>query len=399
MRTALALAFGLLIILAGASAIGGASLGVWQPGRGGIDQALHWWNDDTAPAVSIQAPADPVSGTVRLTVQTSDSSAVQLVAAQLGDRPLEPRPAIEIDTRALPDGEYRLTVTAEDQSRRRNRGSGNALFRVDNTPPEIQINIDPPVVEQGHTAYIAATSDEAPESLRLAVAGRPVTPTVAGNTAWVVWGIPPAAEPGQSLEIAAQARDATGNQTTITRTLVITEYDFAIERIDAPPEVASALSEDIIRDEGAAFEALVSQVRPEQLWDGSFIEPVDAPLSSRFGTRRAYNVAAPGSHHSGTDYAAWTGTPVYADARGIVALAEHQQVRGNLVVLDHGLGVFSAFFHLNEIAVSEGDRVEQGDLLGYVGTTGLSTGPHLHWEVRVRGIPVNPQEWTQRSFP
>lgn len=398
MRIAIGLALGLVIILAGAGAVGGASLGVWQPG-GGIEQALNWWSDDAAPAVTIQAPGGPVSGTVRLVVETTDSSPVQLVSARVGERPLEPKAAIELDTRSLPDGEHRVVVTAEDQSRRRNRGVGNVSLQVDNTPPQVAVDPDPPVVEQGHTALIAASTNEARDSLRLTVNSHSVTPTISGDTAWVVWGIPPATEPGSSLEITAQARDAAGNQTTITRSLTVTEFAFAVERIDAPPDVASALSEEVVRSEGAAFAALTSRVRPEQLWDGPFSEPVDAPLSSRFGTRRAYNVAAPGSHHSGADYAAWTGTPVSADARGIVVLAERQQVRGNLVVVDHGLGVFSAFFHLSEIAVSEGDLVDQGDLLGYVGTTGLSTGPHLHWEVRVRGVPVDPLEWTRRSFP
>jgi murein DD-endopeptidase MepM/ murein hydrolase activator NlpD len=80
-------------------------------------------------------------------------------------------------------------------------------------------------------------------------------------------------------------------------------------------------------------------------------------------------------------------------------MAEPLQVRGEVVILDHGWGVFSGFWHLSQIDVTAGQAVDRGDIVGLVGDTGLSTGPHLHWEMRVGGVPVDPLQWTQREFP
>jgi murein DD-endopeptidase MepM/ murein hydrolase activator NlpD len=82
-----------------------------------------------------------------------------------------------------------------------------------------------------------------------------------------------------------------------------------------------------------------------------------------------------------------------------VALAEPLQVRGNVVILDHGLGVYSGFWHLSQIDVAAGQTVGEGEVVGLVGNTGLSTGPHLHWEMRVLDVPVDPVQWTQQAFP
>jgi murein DD-endopeptidase MepM/ murein hydrolase activator NlpD len=87
-----------------------------------------------------------------------------------------------------------------------------------------------------------------------------------------------------------------------------------------------------------------------------------------------------------------------APAAGVVVMAESLQVRGNTVWVDHGLGVYSGYFHLSEIAVEVGQTVEPGQQLGLVGSTGLSTGPHIHWEIRIHGIAVEPLEWTERAI-
>jgi murein DD-endopeptidase MepM/ murein hydrolase activator NlpD len=88
-----------------------------------------------------------------------------------------------------------------------------------------------------------------------------------------------------------------------------------------------------------------------------------------------------------------------APAPGRVVLAEMLKVRGNTTIIDHGWGIFTAYLHQSEIQVSVGDRVETGQIIGLVGGTGRVTGPHLHWEVWVGGVPVDPIEWTERAFP
>lgn len=104
-------------------------------------------------------------------------------------------------------------------------------------------------------------------------------------------------------------------------------------------------------------------------------------------------------YHEGVDYGAPAGTAIRAAAPGTALLAESLTVRGNTVFLDHGAGVLSGYFHMSQIDVKPGDTVQAGDIIGKVGATGLASGPHLHWEVRVNGRWVNPRPWLQRRFP
>jgi murein DD-endopeptidase MepM/ murein hydrolase activator NlpD len=122
-------------------------------------------------------------------------------------------------------------------------------------------------------------------------------------------------------------------------------------------------------------------------------------ITSPFGTRRSYNDGPVSGFHGGTDFGAGTGTPIYAPAAGRVVLAEELIVRGNAVLIDHGIGVFSGYWHQSELAVREGQTVQPGDLIGYVGDTGLVTGAHLHWEMRVGGFAVDPIQWTEMAIP
>jgi murein DD-endopeptidase MepM/ murein hydrolase activator NlpD len=127
----------------------------------------------------------------------------------------------------------------------------------------------------------------------------------------------------------------------------------------------------------------------EPLWSISFRKPVVARPTSSFGTRRVFNGKL-ASVHKGMDFRAETGTPVSAANRGVVVLARPLYYEGNCVVIDHGLGLFTLYMHLSEIAVSEGQPVATGDLLGLSGATGRATGPHLHWAVRWQGAYLDP---------
>jgi murein DD-endopeptidase MepM/ murein hydrolase activator NlpD len=90
---------------------------------------------------------------------------------------------------------------------------------------------------------------------------------------------------------------------------------------------------------------------------------------------------------------------VYAPAAGVVVLAEPLKVRGNVVFINHGLGVYSGFYHLSKIETTNGQTVKPGDLVGRVGTTGFSTGDHLHWSLWVNGVYVDPNQWMQEAIP
>lgn len=145
----------------------------------------------------------------------------------------------------------------------------------------------------------------------------------------------------------------------------------------------------------AQFKTTLSDRR---LWNGPFLRPTSGRVSTVFGVRRYYNGEfAEDYYHRGVDYAAGTGTPVVAPAAGRVVLIGREsagfRVHGNTVGLDHGQGVLSIFLHLSRIDVREGQTVSAGQRLGAVGSTGASTGPHLHWGLYVHGQAVDPVPW------
>jgi murein DD-endopeptidase MepM/ murein hydrolase activator NlpD len=128
-----------------------------------------------------------------------------------------------------------------------------------------------------------------------------------------------------------------------------------------------------------------------QHWSERFIWPAQGRISGVYGSQRILG-GVPRSPHSGVDVAAPRGTQVVAPAGGMVALAEPGfSLEGNLIILDHGYGLFSSFLHLSRIDVKPGDRVVQGQPIGAIGTTGRSTGPHLHWAMTWNGVKVDPQ--------
>jgi murein DD-endopeptidase MepM/ murein hydrolase activator NlpD len=128
---------------------------------------------------------------------------------------------------------------------------------------------------------------------------------------------------------------------------------------------------------------------PLPAFTGRFIQPVNARMTSGFGNRY-HPILKVNRLHAGVDFPAPTGTPIVAAAAGEVITATYMGGYGNVVILDHGGGITTVYAHCSRFFVSVGQRVTQGQRIAAVGSTGLSTGPHLHWEVRVNGKPVNP---------
>ncbi|WP_072681937.1 M23 family metallopeptidase [Arcobacter sp. LA11] len=119
------------------------------------------------------------------------------------------------------------------------------------------------------------------------------------------------------------------------------------------------------------------------------IKPINSDITSSFGKKRVYNGSLK-SYHSGTDFKASVGTPIKAINDGIVVISEDRFYAGNSIVINHGQGIYSCYFHLSSMNYKSGDYIKKGEIVGLSGSTGRVTGPHLHFSFRVHGIQVDP---------
>jgi murein DD-endopeptidase MepM/ murein hydrolase activator NlpD len=162
---------------------------------------------------------------------------------------------------------------------------------------------------------------------------------------------------------------------------------------------AAEIDQASIAAERARLFTLWEQKTPSPQWQAAFQLPITnyLEISSHFGARRSYNGGPFASYHEGVDFSAYGGTAVFAAAPGTVILAEELTVRGGTVIIDHGLGIYTGYYHMSNVIATPEEVVEQGQLVGEVGTTGLSTGNHLHWDLLVNGVWVDAEAWLAQN--
>lgn len=134
---------------------------------------------------------------------------------------------------------------------------------------------------------------------------------------------------------------------------------------------------------------LYNSVSPNLLISKKFISPLNSKITSAFGKKRVFNGSLK-SYHSGTDYRAAIGTKIKASNSGKVVLAKNRFYAGNSIVIDHGQGIYTGYYHLSKMNFKEGDFVKRGQIIGLAGATGRVTGPHLHFSFRINSIQVDP---------
>lgn len=190
------------------------------------------------------------------------------------------------------------------------------------------------------------------------------------------------------------------SQTVVIDQLILIQKGFYPE--DPPLHVdPTTLDEAASKAEDDKVFNVVAPFTTEKYWEGIFKYPVDEPIciKSWFGNRRSYNNQPYNHFHAGVDFGVCANLNIYAPANGKVVLTDSLLTRGNATIIDHGLGVYSGFWHQEKILVEVGQFVKAGDLIGEIGTTGRSTGPHLHFEMMVNGIQVDPLPWLETVFP
>ena len=182
--------------------------------------------------------------------------------------------------------------------------------------------------------------------------------------------------------------------------IVVTPREYGTQYITIPEELSPLLAPEIRASEDAFLDTIYAQFTPEPQWEGVFQYPVTSTIvTAPYGDSRSYNEGPIEIFHTGIDFAGGIGTPILAPAAGVVVYNDVMELHGNTIVLDHGLGVMTAYFHLSEPSVNVGDKVSAGQQIGLGGNTGLSSGAHLHWETRVNGVAVDGLLWLTQVFP
>lgn len=263
----------------------------------------------------------------------------------------------------------------------------------------VAAELDPLPLRQGLAAEITGTLSGGGR-LAGVLGSWPLNFEPAGEGEWVaLQGVHAMAEPGMVDLTLRVIGESEAVSYAVSQPVYLASGGYGFDPIlDVPDETIDPAATG---PENERIAAVVELVTPDRLWEGAFAfpGPYTKSFPSRFGSRRNYNGTGYNFYHAGLDFYGGTGTEITAPARGRVVLAEALTVRGKTTILDHGWGVFTAYLHQSEILVSPGDQVETGQTIGLVGATGRVTGPHLHWEIWVGGVPVDPEVWVERAYP
>lgn len=260
------------------------------------------------------------------------------------------------------------------------RGAGDLAIRLSSSAPS-----------QGDPVLVRVTPSVPADSVSLRWGGRAYPMRREGDGSFLaVFGVDLLASPGSdTLSVTARRGGEVVSRTELP--VEIRERAFPVQELTLPEEMTRFDEATLARihREASVLAERFSRISSPVLWSLPFLPPVADFRPGPFGSRRVIN-GEPRSPHAGIDLVLPEGTPVVAIADGVVAFAGEQFFGGRSVVLDHGGGLFSVYYHLKEAAVSDGQRVARGERIGAVGMSGRATGPHLHFSVRAAGGRVDP---------
>ena len=257
---------------------------------------------------------------------------------------------------------------------------------------EPRVYLIPSPVPQGHHVLVLI---DAPGAGAAAMHWRGETYSLLqeGDRFFGFFGVDANDEPGpQVLGIGVWAQD--GRQLLWQETaLPIESSDWTVDDIQIDGPNAALLDARVRRADLAARQPHQTGLTPRRHWLGVFDPPSAGPITALYGEQRSFNGGPISEYHTGIDFGGASGDAVNAPNSGIVVWTGETQRRGNGLIVDHGAGVFSGYYHLSEVLAATDNVVERGDMIARMGATGLATGPHLHWEVVIRGVTVNPIPW------
>jgi murein DD-endopeptidase MepM/ murein hydrolase activator NlpD len=321
----------------------------------------------------------------------------------------------------LADGDATLVIEARDYSWRGNRTQTEIPLEIDTKPPRIGLRSGLTYVRRGGAELVLYSIE--PDLPRHGVqlgelffAGytHPEDPALA----IAIYAYPPETPVGQKPVLVATDRAA--NQAQISLPVEVIERQFSTDRIELSDEFMQrkvteladgpgadllqaylALNRDMRKQNAATIVEVTARSSPERLWEGAFQQLPNSKLFSEFAEQRTYlyqGKVVDEQVHLGFDLASTANSPALAANDGVVVFAGPLGIYGNVVILDHGLGLFSLYGHLSEIGVERGQAVAKAEALGRTGDTGLAGGDHLHFSMLVSGVFVDPREWLDERW-
>jgi murein DD-endopeptidase MepM/ murein hydrolase activator NlpD len=255
------------------------------------------------------------------------------------------------------------------------------------------------VPRQGDTIVVRVRVSVPLENIVGSIAGRPLNFVMREENLYIgLSGVGAFQQPGvYSITLRAIAKN--GEASLVNGRFQVGQGNFGFETLNLAPKLVPLLDPQVNQAERDDLDAIFSSFSANQFWNGALKLPVNSKIVSYYGTRRNFNRNTLNTYHSGVDVTARVGTPVQASAPGRVVTTRLFNIRGNVVILDHGRGVFTVYCHLSKFNVEEGQIVDVGDVIGFSGNTGRSLGPHVHWELAVGGVTVNPLAWVDEEIP
>jgi len=268
-------------------------------------------------------------------------------------------------------------------------------------PDEIKnVDFSPDRLVQGHTYVIEVNIPDGAQ-ISGSLGDYPLSFfTKDGNTYLSLQGLHAKESTGlKAISLSGTLTD--GTPFALTQMVEVFSGNYHFEEIIGVPQETVGIA--ITDDETTLLQEYTLQATQNKFWADDFLSPVPPALSasyaSYYGGRRSYNGSGYYYFHSGLDYFSSMGGDIYASAPGKVVFTGPLLLHGNTTLINHGWGVYTLYAHQSEFLVQEGQQVSAGALIGRVGSTGRSSGPHLHWEVWVGGIQVDPLDWADNSFP
>lgn len=259
--------------------------------------------------------------------------------------------------------------------------------------PGLSIVVNPETLIPGQAGYVYVGGGY-PLDVSASLDGDPLEVFWSGSGYEALFSFGLDAKPGNHTITIHVTGSANGDAQDQTIPIKVEDYRYPDEQVPIPYRLRPLLDSQLNQSELDQLAAIYAVHTHPVGFDWPFALPVPGGIvTSRFGGNRIYNGGVLAARHTGMDFRRSIGEPVLATADGRVALAQYLNIRGNVVIIDHGHGVFSQYAHLSQFQVKAGDLVRRGQLIGLAGATGRANGPHLHFEIIVNGYPVDPLRW------